>query len=234
MSHDTANNKFKTTKDVGLTLVLGPLICVPGYLLYVRNSGKIIATADITTKTPSPDKKEFSKNPLSATYSYYDLEFSPFNIDFDVPNIKISMFISHGKLIPNSKEIGISNYKNLASPVFQLVDSRTQNVIFEESKEIYYNTINKDLSNNEGKFDGIYYYNIGNIEHLKQGTYTLRTKNILFPKSLIFASRKKISIEIKSNAADFNMIYIIYAVITILAGAIILLLTRNKRSLKRN
>lgn len=224
----------KPLRFTGTVLVSGALLFLFTYLIYVRNSGEIVATAEVISKIESADIEALTKS--LSTYRYYDLEFSPFTINSSANDLKVSIAVAGNstRLMPKSKELGYYNYQKLLSPTFQIVDEKTRDVVFQklEQTNIFGKNDNGYSDASEGKFNGTSYYQLGHIDSLASGTYHLKAQKIIFIEHAFLPTHKELFLEIKSGAAYLNIYYMLYAVASIVVGGFILFLTAKDRSVR--
>lgn len=228
----------KPLRYLGLALFLGGIAFALIYSLYVRNSGDVVATAQVQSKVPHGADERIERF-MGPDYQYHDLTFTPLRLSPDMGDLKVTLVVNWGKIFPSSKTIAGSRYYELKNPDFQLAHQTSGQIVLQKndwrtttSSSTYSTsfgnfssqTVDKNY-NSEGRINKDTFYVLGHATVSETADYVMTAKNIILVEKPILPDPKDFSIEVRSGAIDFNVKYGLCALGAVLLGALLLYLT---------
>lgn len=238
----------KFIRLIGAVLLLGGFAGMFFYMMAVKNSGTVVATATVQKSSVMEGDEGFKR--YLTEYSYNHIEFTPMTLSPEMGDLKIILKIS-GRILPKYKSLKMFpktndpkvQYQNLKSPVITLTEMASSKVILTRDNWISTTTeahsvggvtfkssnTTQDLKG-EGTTNGVSDYNLGHVTVPAPGEYLLSGDYILFRKSLglEFHNSSDFSVEVRSGAIDFDEKIAIALGGLILAGALLCFLTKPK------
>lgn len=238
----------KFIRLIGAALLLGGFAGMFLYMMAVKNSGTVVATATVQKSSIMEGDEGFKRYLTEYTYNY--IEFAPMSLSPDMGDLKLVLKIS-GRILPKYSSLKMlpkssdptAQYQNLKSPVLTLTEMASGKVILTRDNWISTTTeahsaggvafkssnTTQDLKG-EGTTNGVSDYNLGHVTVPAAGEYLLSGEYILFRKALgmDFHNSSDFSVEVRSGAIDFDKKIAIALGGLILAGAILCALTKPK------